>query len=146
MQVHEVLSHKAEARPTLITVRPSDTVAHLVATLADHKIGAVIVSDGSGDVSGIVSERDVIRGLAEQGNDVMSAPVSDLMTRDVRTCSVTDEIREIATTMTTHRFRHLPVLEDGDLIGIVSIGDVVKSRIDELEDQADHLVEYLFTA
>ena len=99
-----------------------------------------------GRVVGIVSERDVARGLHEHGAGVLGLEVVDLMTHDVRTCAPDDAIRDLASTMTEGRFRHMPVLDDGRLAGIVSIGDIVKNRIDELETEQDQLFGYIATA
>lgn len=125
------------------TVRPDATVTELLATLADRNIGAVVVCDDGSQIVGIVSERDVVRHLNQHGSGVLGMPVSAIMTTEVRTCGPDADIDELRRTMTTHRIRHLPVVRDGRLAGIVSIGDVVKSAIEELESQNAHLVEYL---
>jgi CBS domain-containing protein len=125
------------------TVRPDATVTALLAVLADRNIGAVVVCDDDSRIVGIVSERDVVRRLHEHGSEVLDMPVSRIMTTEVRTCGPDADIDELRRTMTTHRIRHLPVVQDGRLAGIVSIGDVVKSAIEELETQNAHLVEYL---
>jgi len=143
MLVRDVLTTKGDQ---VATIRPSATVTDLVAALAEHRVGALVVTSDDGNIEGIVSERDVARGLHTHGADLMAMPVSQVMTADVRTCVPGDAVRDIARTMTDGRFRHLPVLEDGRLAGIVSIGDIVKRRIDELETEADQLVGYLSTA
>jgi CBS domain-containing protein len=140
MQVKDVLGHKGKA---VVTLGSATNVAELLAVLAEHNIGAVVISDDGRAVSGIVSERDVVRALPARGADLLSAPVSEIMTVDVRTCRPEDEIRTLAQTMTERRFRHMPVVEDGALIGIVTIGDIVKQRIDELETAQDQLVGYI---
>jgi len=140
MQVKDVLGHKGKA---VVTLGSAANVAELLAVLAEHNIGAVVISDDGRAVSGIVSERDVVRALPARGADLLSAPVSEIMTVDVRTCRPEDEIRTLAQTMTERRFRHMPVVEDGALIGIVTIGDIVKQRIDELETAQDQLVGYI---
>jgi len=140
MQVKDVLGHKGKA---VVTLGSATNVAELLAVLAEHNIGAVVISDDGRAVSGIVSERDVVRALPARGADLLSRPVSEIMTVDVRTCRPEDESRTLAQTMTERRFRHMPVVEDGALIGIVTIGDIVKQRIDELETAQDQLVGYI---
>jgi CBS domain-containing protein len=126
------------------TVRPDATVRELLATLAEHNIGAVVVSADDMTIAGIASERDVVRQLHARGDDgLLALPVSEIMTCDVRTCGLDDHVDELRRVMTRHRIRHLPVLRDGRLAGIVSIGDVVKSAIDELETEREHLVGYI---
>jgi CBS domain-containing protein len=140
MRVKEVLAHKGAA---VATVGPSATVADVVAALAEHGVGALVVTRDGRRIEGIVSERDIVRGLNRLGADLLDMPVSRIMTSDVHTCCPTDEIRALAVTMTERRFRHMPVALDGVLAGIVTLGDVVKSRVDELETEHDHLVEYI---
>ncbi|GAA0924294.1 CBS domain-containing protein [Nonomuraea longicatena] len=125
------------------TVAPGATVRELLAQLADRNIGAVVVSDDGVTIAGIVSERDVVRRLHDQGAQILDAEVSSIMTRDVRTVGPGANVEELRRTMTDHRFRHMPVVEDGRLVGIVSIGDVVKSAIEELETEKASLVDYL---
>ncbi len=143
MLVRDVLAAKGTA---VATIAPTATVTELVAALAEHGIGALVVSGDGSSIDGIVSERDVARGLHTRGADLLARPVSEVMTARVRTCRPEESIRDIARVMTDGRFRHLPVLQDGQLAGIVSIGDIVKKRIDELEAEADQLVGYLSTA
>lgn len=140
MHVKEVLALKGSA---VTTIGPATSVGDLLATLAEHNIGAAVVTGDGRSVDGIVSERDVVRALAGRGADLLAAPVSDIMTADVHTCGPDDEIHALAKTMTDNRFRHLPVLIDGALAGIVTIGDIVKHRIDELETAHDQLVGYI---
>ncbi|GLW13185.1 histidine kinase [Microtetraspora sp. NBRC 13810] len=125
------------------TVRPDATVSELLATLAERNIGAVVVCGEGGRIAGIVSERDVVRRLNDRGAGVLDAPVSTIMTTEVRTCEPADNVDDLRQTMTNHRIRHVPVVSDGRLAGIVSIGDVVKSAIEELETEKAHLVEYI---
>jgi CBS domain-containing protein len=127
----------------VVTVRPDATVTELLAKLAEHNIGAVVVSSDGATIAGIVSERDVVRRLHERGADILGASVSSIMTREVRTCPPDANVEDLRQTMTTHRIRHLPVVADGRLAGLVSIGDVVKSAIEELETEKAHLVDYL---
>lgn len=111
--------------------------------LKDKRIGAVVVSSDGTGVLGILSERDIVHGLAERGTAVLESMVEDLMTSDVETCSLADTDREILALMTDRRFRHLPVVDDGALAGIISIGDVVKSRLDEIMREAEALRDYI---
>ncbi|MFG3439356.1 CBS domain-containing protein [Nonomuraea sp. NPDC047897] len=125
------------------TVPPGATVRELLARLAEHNIGAVVVSSDGETITGIVSERDIVRHLNEHGAGVLDGPVSAIMTAEVRTVGLNDRVDELRKMMTTHRVRHMPVVEGGRLVGIVSIGDVVKSAIEELETEKASLVDYL---
>ncbi|GIH74011.1 CBS domain-containing protein [Planobispora longispora] len=125
------------------TVRPDATVTELLAMLADNNIGAVVVSEDGSSITGIVSERDVVRRLHDRGAEVLNAPVSSIMTTEVRTCPPTANVDDLRQAMTTHRIRHVPVVADGRMVGIVSIGDVVKSSIEILETEKASLVDYL---
>jgi CBS domain-containing protein len=129
------------------TIAPTATVADAVAELRTHNVGALVVTEGpgatSGPIAGIVSERDVVRALATDGAAVLDRPLSDLMTTDVATCGLRATVDELMRLMTDRRIRHVPVTDDGALAGLVSIGDIVKSRIDELQVEADALHEYL---
>ncbi|WP_055482959.1 CBS domain-containing protein [Sphaerimonospora mesophila] len=127
----------------VVTVPPRATVAELLARLAEFNIGAVVVSEDGETIVGIVSERDVVRRLYERGAGILDRPVSTIMTSEVRTCTPDANVEELRRTMTDHRVRHVPVVRDGRLVGIVSIGDVVKSAIEELETEKDALVGYL---
>jgi len=139
MRISDVLQVKG---PDVVTVSPDATVRDLVALLADKNIGAVLVSTADTPVAGIVSERDVVRGLAG-GVDVLDRPVSEIMTANVETATPEQSVHELAQLMTLRRIRHVPVILDGEVAGIVSIGDVVKSRIDELEFERDQLESYV---
>src|SRR5690606_10005837 len=108
-----------------------------------HNVGALVVSEGGADIAGIISERDIVRALAADGAAVLDRPLHELMTADVATCSPRATVDELMRLMTERRIRHVPVTDTGDLVGIVSIGDVVKSRIDELQVEADTLHQYL---
>lgn len=141
MRISDILRTKSGGA-AVVSIGPDAPVTELVAVLAEHKIGALIVTRGP-DVVGIVSERDVVRKLNESGADVLGAPVSSLMTSPVITCTPSDYVDAIAETMTEHRFRHLPVVDNGELVGIVSIGDVVKNRIRELEKDRSQLEQYV---
>ncbi|GAA0973349.1 CBS domain-containing protein [Acrocarpospora macrocephala] len=127
----------------VVTVAPQATVAELLGVLAEQNIGAVVVSEDGATIAGIVSERDVVRHLHQRGSDVLGGPVSSIMTSEVRTCAPDANVEDLRQTMTNHRIRHVPVVRDGRLVGIVSIGDVVKSAIEELESEREHLVGYL---
>jgi CBS domain-containing protein len=139
MRISDVLRGKGS---TVATVEPDVSIAHLVGELARHNVGAmVVVADGQ--VVGIVSERDVVRQLRDRGAALLDARVADIMTTSVVTCLPTDSVDSLAATMTERRIRHMPVLQDGELAGIVSIGDVVKSRIGELESDRQQLESYI---
>ncbi|HEU5429636.1 MAG TPA: CBS domain-containing protein [Actinocrinis sp.] len=140
MRVRDVLGHKGGG---VITVRPDATCRDLLALLAQHNIGAVVVSPDGITVTGIVSERDVVRHLNERGAEILDAPVEQIATLQVKTCHPEDSLDELRETMTVRRFRHIPVVSQNRLVGIVSIGDVVKSTISQLEDEKQHLIDYL---
>ncbi|MGH3414980.1 MAG: CBS domain-containing protein [Actinocrinis sp.] len=140
MRVRDVLTHKGGG---VVTVRPDATCRDLLGLLARHNIGALVVSPDGITVAGIVSERDVVRRLHDRGAAILDGPVSEIATFQVRTCDPEDPLDELRATMTQHRIRHIPAVADGRLVGIVSIGDVVKSTISELEDERQHLIDYL---
>ncbi|QXJ19959.1 CBS domain-containing protein [Actinomadura graeca] len=140
MRIRDILRRKGDA---VATVRPDATVRQLLAVLAEHNIGAAVVSPDGTSIAGIVSERDVVRRLHERGAALLDRPVSEIMTSEVRSCGPGDKVEDLRRTMTERRFRHVPVVEDGRLAGIVSIGDVVKSAIDELQSEREHLVDYI---
>ncbi|MCW2716975.1 MAG: hypothetical protein QOG20_2041 [Pseudonocardiales bacterium] len=139
MRIADVLRGKGNA---VATVEPSATVATLIDTLTSYNVGALPVVD-AGRLVGIVSERDVVRRLHEGGAALLDQRVSDIMTTGVTTCAPGDMVADLARVMTTGRFRHLPVVEDGALVGIVSIGDLVKARIDLLESEREQLQSYI---
>ena len=140
MRISEVVAGKASQ--DIVTINPDATVRELVALLTEHNIGAAVVSTDGSSVSGIVSERDVVRQL--NGNDqALSATVADIMTANVSTCSPSSSLDEVRRVMTDGRFRHLPVVDDGRLVGVVSIGDIVKSHIAEVEFERDQLDSYV---
>jgi CBS domain-containing protein len=142
-KVSAVLEHKGHQ---VVTVAPHDTVAALVMVLSRNRIGAAPVLDEAGGLVGIISERDVIRGMAQHGPMVTALAVERLMTTEVRTCSPEDAIVELMEVMTLQRIRHLPVMRDGKLVGIVSIGDVVKQRLGEAQSELDQLRTYIRSA
>jgi CBS domain-containing protein len=125
------------------TVAPSATVGVVVAALAERKVGALVVSEDGERVDGIVSERDVVRALAEHGDALLDHEVATIMTTKVVTCDMSTTVDELSTLMTEGRYRHVPVVVDGVLAGIVSIGDVVKSHIKDLESEKQTLHEYI---
>ncbi|ORV13989.1 CBS domain-containing protein [Mycobacterium celatum] len=139
MRIADVLRNKGAA---VVTINPEATVTELLAGLARHNIGAMVVVGPDG-VVGIVSERDVVRQLHTHGPSVLSRPVSKIMTAVVSTCKKTDTVDAISMLMTENRVRHVPVIDNGKLIGIVSIGDVVKSRMEELEAEQAQLQSYI---
>jgi CBS domain-containing protein len=140
MHVKDVLARKGAA---VATVTPDSLIGDVVAALAEHHVGALVVTADGQRIDGIVSERDVVRALHSRGGALLSTRVQEIMTTNVHTCGLGDEIRSLARTMTDNRFRHMPVEVDGVLAGIVTIGDVVKGRLDELETEHDQLVDYI---
>jgi CBS domain-containing protein len=125
----------------VVTIGPDASVGRLVDGLREERIGAMIVSEDGRTVLGIISERDVVRGLAERGPRILEATVAELMTRQVFSCTPQDTVKHVMAEMTKRRIRHLPVLADGVLSGIVSIGDVVKNRLEEMETETNVLRE-----
>ncbi len=140
MRVVEVIRRKGSE---VVTVPPEAVVASLVERLAEHGIGALVVSPDGVTVVGIVSERDVVRHLRGGDAGVLSDPISSIMTAPVHTCRLEDRLEDLMATMTQRRVRHLPVLVDGVLAGIVSIGDVVRFRLEELQSERDELHRYI---
>ena len=140
MHVAKVLDRKGAE---VATIRPTASVAEAIAELARLSIGALVVTKDDVVSAGIITERDVVRSLNIAGASILKRPVADLMTADVAVCTPSDMVDDIMGRMTDLRIRHLPVMADGALCGIVSIGDVVKARIDELEDDHRHLVDYI---
>ena len=143
MTVKAILSGKGRA---IITIGAQATLDDAAKMLSQHRIGAVIVADGSGSLIGMLSERDIVRVLAEHGATALERTVDQAMTRRVMTCGESDTVGEIMERMTTGRFRHLPVLEGERLIGLISIGDVVKHRIGEFEAESTAMRDYIATA
>lgn len=140
MRIGEIL--KAKSSPDVVTVSPGTGVRDLLATLSEHNIGAVIVCSDEGRLAGIVSERDVVRRLHSDGT-VINNVVSAIMTEVVETCTAEDELDDVLGTMTERRIRHIPVLDDEAVVGIVSIGDLVKHKIGQLEFERDQLDGYI---
>jgi CBS domain-containing protein len=142
MRISDVLRVKGAE---VVTVTPDTTVRQLLQVLAEHGIGAVVVSVDGTSVDGIVSERDVVRAFARRGAAVMSEPVTEIYTAEVRTVAPETSLDDVTRLMTEHRMRHAPVVVDGTLRGLVSIGDVVKHRMDELETERTALSDYITT-
>lgn len=140
MHISSLLSEKGSS---VVTISADATVAEAVSELEKHRIGAIVVSGDGTHIDGILSERDVVRALGHVGADLLDHPVRTIMTAVVVTASPDDEVDSLMATMTDHRVRHVPIVTDGALRGIVSIGDVVKSRIGELEKDRKELVEYI---
>jgi len=140
MLVSAILARKGR---DVFTVGPEASIGDATELLRVHGIGALVVSDDGTAVIGILSERDVVRRLAESGPDVLAQPVASVMTGAVVTCAPTDSTEHLMETVTSRRIRHLPVVDDGRLVGLVSIGDVVASRVHELEEEARLLRDYI---
>ncbi|MGV0646240.1 CBS domain-containing protein [Mycolicibacterium sp. XJ879] len=139
MRIADVLRSKGAS---VATITPETSVAGLLTELSVHNIGAMVVVGQDGLV-GIVSERDVVRALQKRGAELLTQPVSEIMSTLVATCSPNDSVDSLSALMTTNRVRHIPVMVNGRLAGIVSIGDVVKTRMEELEAQQEHLEAYI---
>ncbi|MCB1463926.1 MAG: CBS domain-containing protein [Nitratireductor sp.] len=143
MTVASILTDKGRE---VVTAGTDTSLSAIVETLSERKIGAIVVTDEDGKVCGIISERDVVREIAERGVETLDQPVSTCMTRKVVSCGENDTINHVMTLMTRHRFRHLPVVSGGRLTGIISIGDVVKRRMEQIERDAEELRNYIATA
>lgn len=139
MHVADILKTKGSK---VITIRPDLSIEHLAQRLRMEQVGALVVSETGTTVDGIISERDVAHGLAEHGAEVLRRTIADLMTKAVVTCSPGDTIGQVSKTMTHRRIRHLPVTEGNRLVGIISVGDVVRHRLDELELETNVLRDY----
>ncbi len=140
MFVSDILSQKGGL---VYTITPGTSVAQAAAQMSTRRIGALVVLDGDDEVMGIVSERDLVRAMAEHGHLALGRDVAEIMTRDVRTCDPDTSIDEVMAIMTRGRFRHLPVVRRGELYGLISIGDVVKARIEEAEHETEALRAYI---
>lgn len=143
MNVQSILETKGS---DIVSIAPTATLQTAVHRLAEHRIGALLVLGPDRRVVGIVSERDIVRVLAERGASVLSEPLSTVMTRIVVTCARSDTIGDIMERMTKGKFRHVPVVDQDRVIGVVSIGDVVKQRLREMEDESSALRDYIQTA
>jgi CBS domain-containing protein len=140
MNVATILKQKGRS---VATIAPAATLQEVTRRLAQRRIGALVVVGARGQIEGIISERDIIRALSETGADCLSRPVAETMTRQVVTCQETDTLDEMMAMMTQGRFRHVPVVTDGDLVGVVSIGDVVKHHVAEIEMEATAMRAYI---
>lgn len=143
MTVKAILEKKGR---DVISAMPGATLSEVIAMLARHRIGALVICDEAHTILGILSERDVVRMLAAQGQKALDMPVSEAMTKKVQTCEEKHTVNQVMEIMTQNRFRHMPVERDGKLEGIVSIGDVVKARIEQVEREADEIRNYIASA
>jgi CBS domain-containing protein len=143
MTVKAILSRKGS---DIVTIAPTASLTDAVKLLAERRIGALVVTGPDKHVAGILSERDIVRSVAERGHAALDDNVGSVMTRKVTTCTEADTIAVLAERMTSGRFRHLPVVDQGRLVGVISIGDVVKFRIEEMAHESEALREYIATA
>ena len=143
MTVANILRVKGREVATASSTEP---LSNIVRTLAERRIGAIVICDAPGKVAGIISERDIVRVLAKSGASALTLPVSNYMTKEVKTCAEADTAEHCMALMTEGRFRHLPVVTDGSLSGIISIGDIVKARIEHVEQEAEALRSYITTS
>jgi CBS domain-containing protein len=145
MNVKAILAAKKQGGDT-IGIEPTANLAAAAKLLATHHIGALVIRGAGGRLAGILSERDIVRALAEHGATALDLPVGQVMTRDVETCGEDDTVASIMERMTAGKFRHMPVLRNGKLAGLISIGDVVKQRVDEVERESEAMRDYIRTA
>jgi CBS domain-containing protein len=143
MTVSIILADKGR---DVVTIEPSASLAQAVQMLAEKRIGAALVLGADRRIAGIISERDIVRALAARGAAVLEEPVSQTMTRKVETCNESDAVATIMERMTAGKFRHMPVVDQGRVIGVVSIGDIVKHRVHEIERESVALRDYIMTA
>jgi CBS domain-containing protein len=146
MKVIDILAAKGGDKSDVIGIEPAATLEAAAKLLSKHRIGAVVIRGAGGRLAGILSERDIVRAVASDGAAALQRSVGQAMTRDVVTCGENDTCAEIMERMTAHKFRHLPVLRDNTLVGLISIGDVVKQRVDEVERDAEAMRDYIRTA
>jgi CBS domain-containing protein len=130
----------------IIDIEPAADLAAAVKLLAAHRIGALLIRGAGGRLAGILSERDIVRALAEHGTGALALPVGQVMTREVETCGEDETVAGIMERMTAGKFRHMPVLSDGKLVGLISIGDVVKERVQEIEHESEAMRDYIRSA
>ena len=130
----------------IICIEPTADLASAAKLLSKHRIGAVLIRGPGGRLAGILSERDIVRALSESGAEALAQPVGQVMTREVATCGEDDSVASIMERMTAGKFRHLPVVNAGELVGLISIGDVVKQRVDEIEGESEAMRDYIRTA
>lgn len=143
MTVSTILAAKGGG---VITIEPTATLAAAASLLSEKRIGALIILGPGGRVAGILSERDIVHSLAQRGRQALDEPLSQAMTREVVTCASDDAISSLMERMTTGKFRHMPVVDGGQLVGVVSIGDIVKRRVDEMERESEAMRDYIQTA
>lgn len=143
MTVRSILQIKGR---DVVIARPNDTLAEVARVLAEKRIGAVVVADEDMHIAGILSERDIVRVIGEEGADALKRLASSVMTASVQSCREDHTINDVMEIMTRGRFRHMPVEHEGKLAGIISIGDVVKQRIEQVEREADDIRSYIATA
>ena len=143
MTVSIILAHKGR---DIVTIEPSASLAEAIKVLAEKRIGAALVLGADRRIAGIISERDIVRALADRGAAMLDEPVSQTMTRKVETCNESETVATIMERMTSGKFRHLPVVDQGRLVGVVSIGDIVKHRVHEMESEQVAMRDYIMTA
>lgn len=143
MNVKAILAAKGG---DIVSIEPTADLAAAAKLLAERRIGSVLIRGAGGRVAGILSERDIVRALAEHGAAALQLPVGQAMTRDVATCGESDSVAIIMERMTAGKFRHLPVVENGSLVGLISIGDVVKQRVDQIERESEAMRDYIRSA
>jgi CBS domain-containing protein len=147
MNVKAILAAKSHnLGGNLISIEPTADLAAAARLLAQHRIGALVIRGAGGRLAGILSERDIVRALAERGAAALSEPVGQVMTREVETCGENDSVGSLMERMTAGKFRHLPVVEQGQLIGLISIGDVVKQRVEQFERESEAMRDYIRSA
>ena len=140
MTISKILSVKGQ---DVVTIAPDAPIVDAVELLENHGIGAIVATDAHRKIKGILSERDIVRAIAQFGSDALERPTSRVMTKDVKTCTPSDKITDVMRLMTRGKFRHVPVEINGQLAGIISIGDVVKQRIAEIETEKNALQDYI---
>jgi CBS domain-containing protein len=147
MNVKSILAaKKATLGGDIVGIEPSADLKAAAQLLSAHRIGAVLIRGAAGRLAGILSERDIVRAISEHGAGALALPVSQVMTRNVTTCGEEDSVASIMEKMTTGKFRHMPVVSKGELVGLVSIGDVVKHRVGEIEQESEAMRDYIRTA
>jgi CBS domain-containing protein len=143
MTVSQILNSKGR---NVVTTSSDQTMLTVARILAEKRIGAVVIVDATGNIEGIASERDFVRAIAQQGTGALDRPVREIMTRTVKTCTPSDTEAELMALMTENRIRHVPVMQDGRLAGMISIGDVVKFRMEAIEREAEEMKTYIASA
>jgi len=146
MNVKTILAAKKTLGGDIVGIEPTATLAAAAKALAKHRIGALVVRGAGGRLAGILSERDIVRALSEQGAEALELPVGQIMTREVETCGEDDSCASIMERMTAGKFRHMPVVHGGKLTGLISIGDVVKHRVGEIEQESEAMRDYIRSA